>query len=724
MNQSDNAGIMSSNNNLMLKLGYVPNGKPTIKEVEKRPIRAVTYIRVSTEDQADPVKGSLDEQLRKCLEAIERHGWEHVRDYSDVQKGHTIDAREDLSRLLDDAARKKDFDVVIDYDTDRFSRDSNTANNIRFKLKWNFIQVYSVNQPREIVDPDIYDPDRDESGVIHDAMADVKSDLDVKRLRKKVRQGARTRALRGEPHDVPYGYGKNLVRNNPVVFDIFQIEVEAAVVIKIYNYYVKEEYSLRRICTTLNQEKIFSPMGKLWTPATVRKILSNPFYIGIVRHNHRPVFRRKRVQTPPEEWILTPSDKIPKLIDGEIFKQAQERIRKRFILHGRAVASEGLFVGIGYCHCGHKLHYKRRNISLSMRKRSPNARDRWYYLCSCNNRHGNIKVCPCKIYKIAASRLDDIVLQRIRELSLTSQTTESFNQFTLIKLTENLELQIQSAKNRKKELGIERMRWDAAYGGGYITPEKYGELAKNVEDREKIVDAEFTGLTSALLKAKSDVGLLEKKRYYLSKFIEIYEKGDLSQKKKFLQEIIKKVVVGNNGEVYIEFILDDVLYENYDNPHPCGYYGSQKKQCTCLPGSISRYRKKLSGPILDRIDLHVEVPEVKLRKLTAQNLDGERSDVIRKRVQAACARQKSRFHNGKLISNAEMNSKDVRELCVLDATCKSLLTSATAQMGLTARSYFKIIKIARTIADLSGEKDIAANHLAEALQYRPKDMEL
>jgi len=110
--------------------------------------------------------------------------------------------------------------------------------------------------------------------------------------------------------------------------------------------------------------------------------------------------------------------------------------------------------------------------------------------------------------------------------------------------------------------------------------------------------------------------------------------------------------------------------------------------------------------------------------LTAEKLDGERSGVIRKRVQAACARQRTRFRDGKILSNAEMNSREVRELCLLDATSKSLLTSATAQMGLTARSYFKIIKIARTIADLSGEKEIAANHLAEALQYRPKDVDL
>lgn len=156
------------------------------------------------------------------------------------------------------------------------------------------------------------------------------------------------------------------------------------------------------------------------------------------------------------------------------------------------------------------------------------------------------------------------------------------------------------------------------------------------------------------------------------------------------------------------------------NPCPCGYYGSQRKPCTCLPGSIHRYRKKLSGPILDRIDLHVEVPEVKLQKLTAQTADGEASAVIRQRVRASRARQRKRLHQRHLLTNGEMNSRQVRELCPLDPQSQALLTSATAQLGLTARSYFKVIKIARTIADLAGEAEIQSNHLAEALQYRPQ----
>lgn len=157
------------------------------------------------------------------------------------------------------------------------------------------------------------------------------------------------------------------------------------------------------------------------------------------------------------------------------------------------------------------------------------------------------------------------------------------------------------------------------------------------------------------------------------------------------------------------------------NPCPCGYYGSSKRTCTCLPGHISRYRKRLSGPILDRIDLHVEVPEVVLEKLTAEEPTGEESRKIRLRVRTARRRQLTRFRKTSLLTNSEMGSRDVHRYCHMRPEVKSLLTSATAHMGLTARSYFKAIKIARTIADLVGEVEISPSHMAESLQYRPSE---
>ena len=155
------------------------------------------------------------------------------------------------------------------------------------------------------------------------------------------------------------------------------------------------------------------------------------------------------------------------------------------------------------------------------------------------------------------------------------------------------------------------------------------------------------------------------------------------------------------------------------NPCPCGFLGDEKKPCRCLPGQIIRYQKRLSGPILDRIDLHVEVPAVNVDKLTKENVS-ETSAEIRKRVQKARNTQKRRFKKTYLASNSEMPPRKIKEFCPLDSESLDLLRQAVAQLNLSARGFHRIIKVARTIADLAGEEKIRGQHLAEALQYRPR----
>lgn len=158
------------------------------------------------------------------------------------------------------------------------------------------------------------------------------------------------------------------------------------------------------------------------------------------------------------------------------------------------------------------------------------------------------------------------------------------------------------------------------------------------------------------------------------------------------------------------------------NPCPCGYFGDPTKECRCMPGLISRYQKRISGPILDRIDIHLEVPAVKVEKLASESIKQkiEDSKTVRKRAQKARDIQLRRFKGLAITSNSEMNSKQVKEFCGLDSACLDLLRMAVARMGLSARAYFRVIKIARTIADLESSKTIAPSHIAEALQYRPK----
>lgn len=155
------------------------------------------------------------------------------------------------------------------------------------------------------------------------------------------------------------------------------------------------------------------------------------------------------------------------------------------------------------------------------------------------------------------------------------------------------------------------------------------------------------------------------------------------------------------------------------NPCPCGFTGDSEKNCICSPLQIISYKKKISGPILDRIDLHIEVPRVKFDKLTSVN-EGEKSQAIKERVQQARKIQQKRFANLPFITNSEMSSESVKTFCQLDNTSVSLMRNAVEQMHLSARAYFRILKLARTIADLSGLDKILTQHIAEALQYRPK----
>ncbi len=155
------------------------------------------------------------------------------------------------------------------------------------------------------------------------------------------------------------------------------------------------------------------------------------------------------------------------------------------------------------------------------------------------------------------------------------------------------------------------------------------------------------------------------------------------------------------------------------NPCPCGYYGDPLKPCTCSMMVVTKYQKRLSGPLLDRIDIHVEVPRLEYEKLSDERL-GEPSEAVQERVETARQRQRSRFGSDGLACNADMRPAEVRRFCSLDQAGQSLMQTAMNQMQLSARAYHRVLKLARTISDLAGSDAILPAHLAEAIQYRPR----
>ena len=188
------------------------------------------------------------------------------------------------------------------------------------------------------------------------------------------------------------------------------------------------------------------------------------------------------------------------------------------------------------------------------------------------------------------------------------------------------------------------------------------------------------------------------------------------------QPLEERKVTISRAKISIEFPANFMLIASM-NPCPCGYYNHPEKECVCAPGVVQKYLNKVSGPLLDRIDLHVEVTPVSFDQLT-EDRKTESSEVIRDRVIEARMIQQERFKDHpEIFNNAMMNSQMVKSICQINTAGKNLLKTAMEKLGLSARAYDRILKVARTIADLAGKEEIQIEHLAEAIQYRSLDRE-
>jgi len=188
------------------------------------------------------------------------------------------------------------------------------------------------------------------------------------------------------------------------------------------------------------------------------------------------------------------------------------------------------------------------------------------------------------------------------------------------------------------------------------------------------------------------------------------------------QPVEDKVVTISRAQGSLTFPANFMLVAAM-NPCPCGYYGDNLKNCTCSSSAVTNYQKRISGPLMDRIDIHVHVPRLDYQKISASR-QGESSETIQARVEIARQRQLKRFAGTGIMNNADMTVAQVRQYCVLDEPCQALMRTAMKQLQLSARGYHRVLKLALSIADLAQSEIITQVHLAEALQYRPKDLDV
>ena len=215
-----------------------------------------------------------------------------------------------------------------------------------------------------------------------------------------------------------------------------------------------------------------------------------------------------------------------------------------------------------------------------------------------------------------------------------------------------------------------------------------------------------------------EISLAHKGVLFLDEISE-YKRNVLELLRQPLEE--KKITI-SRSTMTVDFPAEFILIAS-SNPCPCGYYGDSRRECHCTINKVRRYRSKISGPLLDRIDIQLEVPSLSVDELTEYK-KGEKSKNMRNRVVSACKRQQFRYKNENFINNSQLSGKDLRFYCKLNKSDRLLLKKAIRELGLSARAYDRILRVARTIADLEEDDNIKSDHLAEAIQYRRMEREI
>lgn len=562
LNNNLNTSLVSQNSNLSFieKIRETEHGRQVdlnYLELLKQPykIRVATYLRVSTLKQAEDEKVSIPEQKDSIFLEINRHSnWENIYIYDEGgNSGSKMETRNEFERMTNDGKQGK-FDLIIAWNTDRLARNVDEMTVYRTEMRQCGVQITTVIEPSAVVDPRILTPKFKSQEKILNFFNDWKAEADNETRVARFSLGKIGKAKKGiNPCKVGYGYRKMVIYENgdpdKKKEEDVVIEKEAIVIREIYFIYDTKGWGFRRIADYLNLKGIPSPNGGLWSYSTIKYILQNPTYTGLVRWGWRlsqSKASRTRLRQGHEGIIV--QGKHQSIVEPEQFQRVQDKMIIRAKLGGRAVASKGLLSGLIYCgRCGGHGYL----WSSKATNKNPSGAA---YLCSNYSQHGT-SVCPSR-YLISKIKVEEAVVQKIKKLASNPEAQDEFIKQSKSSKTKDIKLQIKNIKksieeNIQKKERIKKLLISQDFEEKTITEFK-DEMTKcdlqqiaqenNLEKLEK----ELTGEIETEKMTKETI-------LSLMDFDKIWENSELERKKMLLATIIKKVVVSGDKKIYIEF---------------------------------------------------------------------------------------------------------------------------------------------------------------------------
>lgn len=535
--------------------------KGIIKELQKLPkIRAVIYIRVSTEQQARKDKASLQEQKKQALEFIERQGWIHIDTYTDKGKSGTkAEGRDGYLKLKEDAKLDK-FDVIIVWDFDRFGRNTGEMITTRDELRKYGVQITSVNCPIEIDDPKTLSLEMSfDKEIIITLQAIVAKEENRKRV-LRMNLGKMNNARQGIiPGRVPYGY-KKIVKyiggqKTKKVQKVLVVKNEARVVQEIFNLYDEKSWGIRRIAEYLNQKGTPAARGGKWEYTSVKYLLKNYTYTGLVRWGwYLCLTKKARMRKANGGKGIIEKGHHPRIITEAQLKRVKEKMSRRSKLGGRAVASSGLLVGIAKCgRCGGGTYitkwphwYAYRQKKSKRGKYTPT----YTYLCSNYSKMGK-SGCTSR-YVMSQIKLENKVISEIKKLAENKEAQKAFIARVKRGNKNKIKKEIQFLKDSLQELDKRMGRQKQAYEAGIKPLEEYAKDVEKYETDKAKIENTLEIKTKELKDETRFEQQSMKSLLALANFNKIWNKADFSSKKELLFSLIRKVIV-DGEKIEVEF---------------------------------------------------------------------------------------------------------------------------------------------------------------------------